>query len=203
MKKTLVFLVSLFVCFNAHSQEEDVPEIIEKKSIPLTLYLAPILDGVSFAAEWRINKRLGLNVYGFKRKSDISTYYQTKAKENLGEIALKVYALNPDNRRFNLFFAPCFGFRNIIYDERTFFFDPVGGSGPQFSGTPDLRANANYFVPMYFGLDFVSKRGLVFEYAGGLCFLRSYGATNISGPVISPYKEPYNIRSRFLFGYQF
>jgi len=208
MKKTIILLSALLGCSGLFAQDEIETESKPRSHSPFTLYMSPILDGASIAASWSFNNSIALDIYGFKRKSDNSTYYSTKVNENLAELTLKIYAPNTATKRFRPFFGPSIGFRNIKYDEADFFSgrgfgtidDPFGFGGPLRT---DLRANSKYLVPLYFGFDFRSKRGLVFEYAAGFSFQKSWGETDIQGPVIKPYAEGYNIRSRFLFGYEF
>jgi hypothetical protein len=66
-----------------------------------------------------------------------------------------------------------------------------------------MEANAKYAVPFYFGFDYKTNRGLIFEMAAGISLQKSYGETFIHGPVITPYSDEYNLRSKFLFGYEF
>jgi len=206
MKKFLILVLSTILCYFAAAQEGEEAEIKKNKTIPLTIYLTPILDGASLGAEWRFNKRFALNIYGYKRKSDHSIYYKAKVDENLGEISLKIYSLNRKQKKYNLFIAPCFGFRNTYIDRRSTF-DPFSRTPIEIifiQGSPELRANSKYVLPLYFGFDRVSKTGIKMELAAGIGYQKSWGDKNKIGSRFIPfYIEPINFRSRLLFGYQF
>ncbi len=127
--------------------------------------------------------------------------------ENLAEISFKIYASNSTNKKFRPFISPCLGFRNIVFDQSfnfrfrkvDIFPQPGFGNG----SITELKANAKYAVPFYFGFDYKTNRGLIFELAAGISLQKSYGETFIHGPVITPYSDQYNVRSKFLFGYEF
>jgi hypothetical protein len=186
---------------------EDTLPRKQPKHFPLIIYAAPILDGASAAIEYKFNNRFAVNVYAFKRKSNNSLYYLTKVDENLAEISFKIYASNSTNKKFRPFISPCLGFRNIVYN-RNFDFrfrrvDVFPQPGFNIGGDMNLKANAKYAVPFYFGFDYKSNRGLIFEMAAGISLQKSYGETFIHGPIITPYSDEYNVRSRFVFGYEF
>jgi hypothetical protein len=173
------------------------------KHFPLVIYAAPILDGASAAIEYRFNNRFSVNVYAFKRKSNNSLYYFTKVDENLAEISFKIYASNSTNKKFRPFISPCLGFRNIVYDQKFNFGFRQDKIFQPFDNGSNMEANAKYAVPFYFGFDYKTNRGLIFEMAAGISVQKSYGETFIHGPVITPYSDEYNLRSKFLFGYEF
>lgn len=180
---------------------KDSAVIAGKKNLPVTIYISPVLDGASCAVEYSFLKRFALNLYAMKRKSDNSIYYGTKINENLTEIMLKMYFSDLPSKKFKAFIGPCLGSRKIVYDEN------FNGFRRDFiiaqTGDKDLKAKAKYVVPFYFGFDYKSKRGLIFEYAAGISFQQSSGNIFIRGPITTPYSNQYNLRSRFLFGYQF
>ena len=208
MKIFLLGALSIFfVGFSQASGTQDsVPEKKWRKH-PLAIYTMPVFDGASLAAEVKLNKRLRLNLYGLKRVSDNSLYYGTKANENLLELCLKIYLSKNEQKKFQMFFAPCIGFRNIVYDETfNFGFGSRTAFGPDFFFfplRPDQRARAQYVVPALIGFDIKSRRGFIFEYASGISYQQSQGNTFVRGPVTMPYMEGLNLRSRMMFGYQF
>ncbi len=208
MNKKIVLALCFLIFGQAHAQvAKDSLPFIKPKHFPLTIFAAPILDGASAAIEYRFNNRFSVNVYAFKRKSNNSLYYLTKVDENLAEISFKIYASNSTNKKFRPFISPCLGFRNIIFDQSFDFrfrrVDVFPQPGFDNGSSKEFKANAKYAVPFYFGFDYKTNRGLIFELAAGISLQKSYGETFIQGPVITPYSDEYNLRSKFLFGYEF
>jgi hypothetical protein len=206
--KKIVILLGLFMLCSGTSfsqSKSDTIDVPTKHTLPLTIYMAPILDGAAFALEYNFNPNLAINFYALKRKSEdasSSVYYGTKSDENLYELFLKITPSHNTNKKLKFIFGPCIGYRKITFDERFFNFREFGGP-PFQTGDINAKAKAKFIVPMYFGFDFKSKRGMIFEFASGLSYQKSEGNTRLSGPVITPYSEGLNLRSRFLFGYTF
>ncbi len=204
-----IFLLGLIDVYGQVTQDNSRNNLNTK--LPSAIYIAPLLDGGSLAIEYTIRNKHSLNLYAFKRQSDESIYYDTKVNETLVELFLKIYFRSPSNKKFNPFFGPAIGAKTIVYDESfgSSFGNRFGSRfrkdlfvGP-FDFKTDAKAKAFYFNPSYIGFDFVSRNGLIFEYAAGMCFQYSTGDIRISGPIYMPYMDGYNIRSRMLFGYRF
>ncbi|MFM9945590.1 MAG: hypothetical protein ACKVQB_10200 [Bacteroidia bacterium] len=210
MKKVKLILLSLFIIFKSYGQNtRDTLLMRPSMSFPIGIYISPVLDGGAAAVEWTIKNKYALNLYALKRKSDNSIYYNTKVNENLVELMFKIYTSNIPDKKFKTFFGPCIGFRNIVFDEtfnfrsglfgRSVFIDDFGGGNLN----RDEKASSKYIVPFYFGFDYKSRHGLIFEYAASVSLQKSNSNLSIRGPLISPYNNSYSWRSRFLFGYQF
>lgn len=208
MNKNIVLAFCFLFFVQAKGQvNKEALSTKQAKQCPIVIYATPILDGASAAIEYKFNNRFSLNLYGFKRKSDNSLYYLTKVNENLAELSLKIYTTSSPTKKFKPFVSPCLGFRNIVFNQSfdfrfrrvDVFPQPGFGNG----NNTDLKANAKYAVPFYFGFDYKTNRGLIFELAAGISLQKSYGETFIRGPIITPYSDEINLRSKFLFGYEF